>query len=276
MLELTIGMPTYNDYDGLYFTLQALRLYQDLENTELIVIDNYGCERSRTLVEQLQAKYILATERVGTAAPKDLIFRAANASAVLCCDCHVLFVPGAIARLRKFYRDNPDCNDLLQGPLLHDNGQGISTHQEPDWHDMAWGTWASDPRGEDLDAEPFEIPMQGMGVFSCRKTAWPGFNPRFRGFGGEEGYIHEKFRQAGHRCLCLPWLRWMHRFHDLNAVPYVITMEDRIWNYIVGYVELGLSLEPMVNHFKNFVSDDEIIAVAAEELFPETGLDRAD
>ena len=42
-IELTIGMATYNDFDGVYFTLQALRLYQDLEQTELLVIDNYGC-----------------------------------------------------------------------------------------------------------------------------------------------------------------------------------------------------------------------------------------
>src|SRR5690348_12228659 len=38
-LELTIGMATYNDFDGVYFTLQALRLYQDLEHVELLVID---------------------------------------------------------------------------------------------------------------------------------------------------------------------------------------------------------------------------------------------
>jgi len=28
------------DFDGVYFTLQALRLYQDLANTELLVIDD--------------------------------------------------------------------------------------------------------------------------------------------------------------------------------------------------------------------------------------------
>lgn len=39
--------------------------------------------------------------------------------------------------------------------------------------------------------------MQGLGIFACRRDVWPGFNPRLRGFGGEEGYIHEKFRRAG-------------------------------------------------------------------------------
>ena len=36
MVALTIGMATYNDFDGVYFTLQALRLYQDLTDTELL------------------------------------------------------------------------------------------------------------------------------------------------------------------------------------------------------------------------------------------------
>ena len=51
MVALTIGMATYNDYNGVYFTLQALRLYQDLRDTELLVIDNYGCPDTKALVE---------------------------------------------------------------------------------------------------------------------------------------------------------------------------------------------------------------------------------
>ena len=51
MVALTIGMPTYNDFDGVYFTVQALRHYQDLEDTELVVVDNYGCEHTRAFVE---------------------------------------------------------------------------------------------------------------------------------------------------------------------------------------------------------------------------------
>ena len=119
-IELTIGMATYDDFDGVYFTLQALQLYQDLENTELLVIDNYGCEETQKLVEGWvkQARYIRATDVTGTAAPRDLVFREARGNAVLCCDCHVLFAPGSIGRLKQFYREHPYCHDLLQGPLL--------------------------------------------------------------------------------------------------------------------------------------------------------------
>lgn len=40
---LTIGMATYDDYDGVYFSIQALRMYHEICNTkdvEIIVIDN--------------------------------------------------------------------------------------------------------------------------------------------------------------------------------------------------------------------------------------------
>ena len=266
-IELTIGMATYNDFDGVYFTLQALRLYQDLENTELLVIDNYGCQETKNLVEGwLNGRYILAKDAVGTAAPRDLIFREARGKAVLCCDCHVLFPPGVIAQLKQFYREHPDCQDLLQGPLLYDDGKLISTHFDPIWREQMWGTWGSDPRGQDPSGEPFEIPMQGLGVFSCLKRAWLGFHPEFRGFGGEEGYIHEKFRQASRQCLCLPWLRWMHRFSRPSGVKYPLIVEDKLHNYVIGHAELGLDLAPVLRHFSQYLPQDRVIAIAEQAL----------
>src|SRR5579859_2732743 len=266
-LELTIGMATYNDYNGVYFTLLALRLYQDLSGTEVLVIDNYGCQETRKLVEEVPgARYIRATDVAGTAAPRDRIFREARGNAVLCCDCHVLFVTGAIARLKAFYREHPDCQDLLQGPLLNNDGQRLATHFDPVWRAQMWGTWASDPRGAEENGEPFEIPMQGLGAFSCLKRAWPGFHPQFRGFGGEEGYIHEKFRQAGHRTLCLPWLRWMHRFGRPSGPGYLVMLEDRLHNYVIGHDELGIDLVPVLRHFSDYRPEDQVIALAEQVL----------
>ena len=62
MVALTIGKPTYNEFDGVYFTVQALRLYQDLDDTELVVVDNYGCDHTKFFVEQwVKGRYVLAT-----------------------------------------------------------------------------------------------------------------------------------------------------------------------------------------------------------------------
>ena len=47
VVALTIGMATYNDFNGVYFTLQALRLYQDLRDTELLVVDNLAARQPR-------------------------------------------------------------------------------------------------------------------------------------------------------------------------------------------------------------------------------------
>src|SRR5579875_46561 len=268
MPALTIGMATYNDFDGVYFTLQALRLYQDLEDTELVVVDNYGCEETRDFVEHwAMGRYVLATDVVGTAAGRERIFQEAQSTAVLVCDSHVLFAPGAIARLRAYYREHPDSPDLLQGPLVYDDLQNLSTHFEPVWREQMWGIWETDPRGIDPEGAPFEIPMQGLGVYSCRRAVWPGFNPAFRGFGGEEGYLHEKFRRRGGRCLCLPWLRWIHRFGRPGGVPYPLTVDDKLRNYLIGHSELGLDLEPILEHFARYLPPERI-AQLAEEVVP--------
>jgi hypothetical protein len=263
--RLTIGMATYDDFDGVYFTVQALRLYHDLDDTELLVVDNFGCPHTRDLVRSwVGGTYVLATDVVGTAAAKDQVFRSASGTAVLCCDSHVLFAPGVVARLKRFHRERPDCLDLLQGPLVYDDGVLVSTHFDPVWRDQMWGIWATDPRGGEPDAEPFDIPMQGLGAFSCRTEAWPGFAPGLRGFGGEEGYIHEKFRRAGRRCVCLPWLRWMHRFTRPRGVPYPLTVEDKFRNYLLGHADLGLDLDPVIAHFSQFLPPDRVAQLVDE------------
>lgn len=94
-----------------------------------------------------------------------------------------------------------------------------------------------------IDEPPFEIPAMGLGLFSCRRDAWLGFNPRFRGFGGEEWYIHEKFRKAGHKTLCLPFLRWLHRFGRPGGVKYPLQLWDKARNYVIGLTELGIPLD---------------------------------
>jgi hypothetical protein len=160
-----------------------------------------------------------------------------------------LVVPGALKRLLDYFEANSKTADLLQGPMVYDGLNSFSTHFEPCWREGMYGTWAMDDRGNDPDAPPFDIPMQGLGLFGCRRVAWPGFNPRFRGFGGEEGYIHEKFRRAGGRTLCLPFLRWLHRFNRPLGCSYINTWNDRIRNYMIGFTELGIDLEPLKEHF---------------------------
>jgi hypothetical protein len=120
-----------------------------------------------------------------------------------------------------------------------------------------WGTWQTDERGLDKNNDPFEIPSQGLGLFSCRKDSWLGFNKEFRGFGGEEGYIHEKYKKNGRKTLCLPFLRWLHRFNRPNGVTYPNNFQERFRNYLIGFHELNLPTKELKEHFKDVLSEDK-------------------
>ena len=259
---LTIGMATYNDYDGVFFSVQALRLYHPeiTDDTEILVLDNDPqgpCAAALKCLEDRVAgyRYYPYDSFQGTTV-KDLLFRESNSEYVLVMDSHVLFPPGSLAAFVNFLKQQRDSMDLWQGPLLSDELKPLATHFEPVWSGGMHGRWAWDARAADVDAPPFEIPMQGMGVFACRKAAWPGFNPRFQGFCCEEGYLHEKIRRNGGTALCLPFLRWLHRFERPGGIPYRPIWADRIRNYLIGYDELALDPSPVVDHFEAVLGAD--------------------
>ncbi len=98
-------------------------------------------------------------------------------------------------------------------------------------------------------AEPFEIFAQGLGLFLTRKNSWLRFNEHSRGFGGEECYIHEKYRKAGRKAISLPFLKWLHRFGRTDGIKYPLTVENKVRNYLLEFIELGLDLSPLKKHF---------------------------
>lgn len=322
---LTIGMATHNDFNGVYFTIQALRLSNGpLDEVEFLVVDNAPDTKHGKAVAGIMgrfapgsagARYIPMGEVQGTAAPRQRVFDEAQGEAVLCLDSHVLLQPGTIPRLIQWYKSHPESKDLLTGPIVMDPLDSVCTHFSERWRGAMEGTWglaficrcgktiiepldvkindgrimtkfrlldSSTPadiiacphcsseigtcgwtdhqqqlslRGwrplgmNDNDPE-FEIPGQGLGLFTCRKDAWQGFNPNFREFGGEEMYIHRKFRRAWARNLCLPWLRWVHRFGgDWEENKYRRSVYAKARNYVLGHQELGMDLEPIRRHF---------------------------
>lgn len=251
-------MASYDDFDGVYFTVQSIRLHHPevLDDVSFVVIDNSPSggagEALRGLADMIpRYTYVPFTGFRGTAV-RDLIFAESDAEIVCCVDSHVLLAPGALAALRDWYAAHPDSRDLLQGPLLWDGLCQGATHMDPEWREGMFGTWAAAPlaSGPHAAGEPFEIGLHGLGMFACRRDAWPGINPRMRGFGGEEGYLHEKVRRKGGRVLCHPRLAWLHRFGRPGGVRYDNRWEDRIRNYIIGFSELGWDLDPARAHFR--------------------------
>jgi len=270
-------MPTYDDFDGVWFTIQSLRLYHPEVNPsecEILVVDNNPGSAHGKHVRDFATSWCgdivrvhPLTDATGSAAAKDCVFREARGEIVICMDCHVLLEPGAIGKLLEYYNAYPDTKNLLSGPLVYDNLMSLSTHFDDVWRTEMWGIWGTDDRGKHRDSDPFEIPAMGMGVVSCRKEAWPGFHSCMRGFGGEEWYIHEKIRAAGANCMCLPAFRWVHRFGRPNGVKYPLTRRDKVWNYVVGFSDLGRDLAPVHKHFvvdNTYMSQNEFDGIVSE------------
>jgi hypothetical protein len=243
---LTIGMATYDDYDGVFFTIQGLRMYHEACNTdvvEYVVLDNNPNSESGKATQRFVENGL---NKLGRYIPKEdkcssfnkyEIAKHALGKYVLILDCHVLLVQNAINSLLDYYLENKNCKDLVQGPLVYDDLNNVSTHFDPNWSGDMYGTWGTDHEKYKLN-KPFEILMQGMGLCSFEKKNWPGISEHFKGFGGEEGYIAEKFRRNGGKNICLPKLGWLHRFGRPLGVKYPLILEDRIWNYFVGWLEI--------------------------------------
>ena len=260
---LTIGMATYDDFDGVYFTTQSLVLHHDILNEidyEIIIIDNHPGSKHSEPIRHMsnwlkdKVRYIESSNYVSTAVRNE-IFNNAKGKYTISLDCHVLLKNCSIDALLEYYKQNPDCKDLVQGPMLYDDQKGYATQFDPIWRGHMYGIWGANKEKYEA-GKPFEIPMMGLGLFSCETKNWLGFNPLFKGFGGEEGYIHEKFRRNGGKAICLPQLQWVHRFGRPDGVKYRLVLEDRVWNYFVGWLELTKDpehemIKQILEHFKD-------------------------
>lgn len=265
---LSIGMSTFDDYDGVFFTIESLRLYHDLCNTnevEFIVLDNNPSgkhsECLKGLVNAIKGKYIPYDEKPSSF-NKYKVVDHADGKYVMIVDCHVLLVPNSITYLMQYFNDNPNCKDLVQGPLLYDDLVNYSTEFFPQWRGHMYGTWHTNREAYER-GKPFEIKLQGMGLCAFEKSNWPGINQHFKGFGAEEGYIAEKFRQNGGKNICIPQLKWVHRFGRPEGVKYRLILEDRIWNYFIGWLEITRDpehemIKSTYEHFKDLIPKGSI------------------
>ena len=276
--KLTIGSAVFDDFEGAYFSYQSLRLnnLDRFEELDLVIIDNNPesaeGKATKSFCEKAAIRYFAAPTPRSTAI-RDRVFQEALAPFVVCMDPHVLLEPGTVGRLIEYADEMEKAKslDIFHGPMLYDYldpDNTPATHMDPGFRDNMYGTWGHLPRGKDKEGQAFPIHMHGLGLFACRSKAWPGFSPLFKGFGGEEGYIHEKFKQAGGKTWCLPWLRWLHRFDRPRGNVYPLHIEERIRNYAFGWLEIGRDLEPVAEHFeelhkgvpvRKIISDAEVM-----------------
>lgn len=264
-------MATYDDYDGVFFTIQSLRMYHEMCNTdniEYIILDNNPNSANGQATKSFVTgglsklgKYISKEDKCSSFNKYEIV-KYATGKYVLIIDCHVLLVQNAINNLLDYYLDNKNCKNLVQGPLIYDDLTHVSTHFDSNWSGDMYGTWGTDHEKYKI-GKPFEIKMQGMGFCSFERKNWPGISEHFKGFGGEEGYIAEKFRRNGGQNICLPKLGWVHRFGRPNGVKYPLILEDRIWNYFIGWLEITQDpehemIKQIYDYFKNKIPQGSI------------------
>ena len=74
--------------------------------------------------------------------------------------------------------------------------------------------------------------------------------------------------------MCLPWLRWLHRFGRPRGgtLPAPIA-RDRITNYLIGHREVGLDEAPVLEHFRGIATEAEMVQAMrdADAVLPTVG-----
>ena len=292
-MKLTIGMAVYDDAIQAQHTIQALRLYHilpDKLDAQILVVDNHpgghgASEMLRLFCEgwstpESPIRYVAMPDPVGTSPARNRVFEEAKGEIVLCIDPHVQIAPGGLLSIvrhfdvRRFdkqaerYIEND--KDFVQGAILWDNLAVGASHFEPIWgEDGMYGKWALDDRClPGALSEPFDIPGMGLGLFACRREAFLGFHPDARGFGGEELCYHEKHRRAGGRTLCLPWLRWWHRFANprYERLAYPASQAQKARNYVLWFESLGWDVDEVRKAFvPGLLSEDEWLIVRYDQ-----------
>lgn len=285
---LTIGMAVYDNFDEVFFTVQSLRFHHQevIDRFEIVIVDNNPGTLDGVAVKKLiegrvreKGRYIEFPTPKGSCPPRQHLFDKARGDWVVCIDSHVMFESGALAKLVEYIDNNPHSDDLLHGPLVSNYGPHRleATQMFPRWRSEMFGTWMVDERGKDPDGEPFEIDQHGLGFFCARRVSWLRFPENLRGFSGGEGYIHHKYRSHGRRVLCLPGVRWIHKFSRPHGIPHRPNREDKIKNHVRGWMDLGVDLQtgntddPLASMARHYISTNKLTAPHFEKLVSDAG-----
>lgn len=259
-------MACYDDYDGVYFTVQNLRAFHDMTDVELLVLDNHpesahGKQLAK-LAPRAGIRLVHVTDRVSSWVKYDAVLHATG-DVVVGMDSHLVMLPGSIAALRTWWQAHEGSRDLLTGPVIYDELQDGSMGLDPQWNGHDFGTWmAKTPRAS---GEAVEVPMQGMGFWSVWRTSWPGVPRGMVGFGAEEWCMAERIRQHGGRVMSHPCVQWGHRF-GWPVRTYPLSLEDKVRNYYRGWLSLYKTMDhprmrEMTLHWSTQLSHEKLQSI---------------
>lgn len=146
-MKLTIGIPTYKDFDGWWATVSSLYEHHDLSDCEVLTVDNApdspeGEEVRQSCGQWPGMRYVPQASPVGTATAKDRVFAEATGDVVLCIDSHVILGKRSIDAVFGTFAKRDAHKVLLHGPLVFDGENTVSTHLNRHWGSGMPGQWA--------------------------------------------------------------------------------------------------------------------------------------
>lgn len=249
---LTIGLPVIDDHRGVSMTAVNLvnQLGPLIKHVEFVIVDNnpnspHGHDTQHLASKLPNARYVGFNGRRSPFATKQACIEASETEYILVIDSHVLLHQGAIQKLLAFCSTWIPTNDLYHGPICTERFEIMGTHMNPLFGN-SFGRWGSyrDENKQPIDPNDYyRIPMHGMGLFFCRRDAWPGFNVALHHFGCEEGYIHEKYRLLGRDVWSMPFLKWWHNFQQKSRQQtFSSSWEHKYRNGLISWTEVGLPL----------------------------------
>jgi glycosyltransferase involved in cell wall biosynthesis len=273
-IKLTIGMANWSDLQGAWWTLTAIRQYhvkRERSDVELLVVDDMPTKQEALehICNNAGARYVHHSKNKGPAHAKDSVWEHARGSHVLLLDSHVLLAECSVDYIIDAIDSDLIGKDLWTGPLLSESGHCIATEMLPEWRGTMFGVWHIDHKLKEEKIK--EIHGHGSAYTLMKKQHYPGFNKNFRGFGGEELSLHATVNRRGGKCYSHQALGWVHRFFRSEPVTYRLTLNDKYWNFLVGFYDLGWSTLQVREYFRRHLHVDqcEVIEKEVQQLFPD-------
>jgi len=257
--KLTIGMSNWDDVEGAFWTLSAIRQYHvpaENKEVELLVIDDMPTKQEdlERLCTLSAARYIHYSKNKGPAHAKDSVWELAEGEYVLLIDSHVLLSPCSVNYILDAIDNDLIGKDLWTGPLKNEAGHIVATDLLPEWRGAFFGVWNNN---KEIHNKPIiEIEGHGSAYTLMKKEHYPFFHKDFLGFAGEELFLHQKVRNNGGKCYVHKALGWVHRFHRSKAITYRLLIEDKLRNYLIASYEMGWSIKQCCDYFRPRVPEN--------------------
>ena len=266
---VSVIIPVRGKPNELWFTLQGLAHAGFGEASEIIVVDNEpdgDVEEVCRYYDRPWLRYIPAGEVASVNYPRTVGAEQATGDWLLTIDSHVLLQPGTFDDLSKRIA----AGSYPEGALVHFGisfgGPNVYGGYRLTLEENFWGAWELLlPEG---CADPYHVAASGNWALLTRRADWQrlgGFNPGFRGYGGDEIYIQLKYWRQGGQVLLDPALRGCHwsgkrgYSFDLDAFLRNVALGGRI---VVGDEFLERFAEPLERFYSPRAGHPDLVGEA--------------